>query len=84
VQFIRWIGEATNAGARLVPACREVGISLRTWRRWNGQAEDRRPSAVRPRPANKLTLAEEHQILAVCHEPEYVSLPPAQIVLGRR
>ena len=80
MQFIRWIGEATNAGARLVPACREVGISLRTWRRWNGQAEDRRPSAVRPRPANKLTLAEEHQILAVCHEPEYASLPPAQIV----
>ncbi|MFP1837376.1 hypothetical protein ACLEDU_17220 [Lonsdalea quercina] len=50
-----WIREAMRAGARLLSACREVGLSLSTWRRWNGQAEDRRPTAVRPVPANKLT-----------------------------
>ena len=69
-----------SAGARLIPACREVGLSLSTWRRWNDQAEDRRPTAVRPVPANKLTAEEEHQIVTVCNEPEYASLPPAQIV----
>ncbi|SEA98982.1 Homeodomain-like domain-containing protein [Lonsdalea quercina] len=69
-----------RAGARLLSTCREVGLSLSTWRRWNGQAEDRRPTAVRPVPANKLTAEEEHQIVAVCNEPEYASLPPAQIV----
>nr|WP_095833363.1 IS3 family transposase [Brenneria goodwinii] len=80
VQFIQWIREAMNQGARLVPACREVNISLRTWKRWHRQAEDRRPIAVRPTPGNKLTLAEEQQVLAVCNQPEYASLPPAQIV----
>nr|WP_170116010.1 helix-turn-helix domain-containing protein [Brenneria roseae] len=69
-----------NQGARLAPACREVNICLRTWKRWHRQAEDRRPSAVRPPPGNKLTLAEEQQVLTVCNQPEYASLPPAQIV----
>ncbi|WJV63914.1 IS3 family transposase [Pectobacteriaceae bacterium C52] len=80
VQLIRWIREAMSAGARLLPACREAGLSLSTWRRWNNQAEDRRPTAERPVPANKLTAEEEHQIVTVCNEPEYASLPPAQIV----
>ncbi|WP_038257231.1 DDE-type integrase/transposase/recombinase, partial [Xenorhabdus bovienii] len=42
--------------------------------------EDRRPLAVRPKSANRLTPEEEQQILAVCHQPEYASLPPSQIV----
>ena len=57
-----------------------MGISLRTWRRWNAQSEDRRPTAIRPKPANRLTEQEEHHILTLCNEPEYSSLPPAQIV----
>ncbi|QCR09103.1 hypothetical protein EH207_11555 [Brenneria rubrifaciens] len=69
-----------SAGTRLLPACRKVGLSLCTWRRWNDQVEDRRPPAVRPVPANKLSAEEEHQIVTVYHEPEYASLPPAQIV----
>ena len=44
VQFIRWKYEETSADVCLVPACQEVGISLRTWRRWDGQVQDRRPS----------------------------------------
>ncbi len=31
-------------------------------------------------PANRLTPEEERQILAVCHQPEYASLPLSQIV----
>jgi len=33
-EAIELIGEANAAGARLVSACAEIGISLRTLRRW--------------------------------------------------
>lgn len=78
--FIRWINEAVSAGARLAVACREVELSQRTWRRWQQSPRDRRPEAVRPVPANKLSPDEERQIISVCHQPEYASLPPSQIV----
>jgi putative transposase len=35
---------------------------------------------VRPAPKNKLTPEERQQILDVCNQPEYASLPPSQIV----
>lgn len=41
---------------------------------------DRRPEAVRPTPSHQLSPQERQQILAVCHLPEYASLPPSQIV----
>lgn len=72
--------EAVNAGARLTPACREAGLSLRTWRRWQQQPEDRRPEARRPRPANRLTAQEEQRIREVCPRPEHAALPPGEIV----
>lgn len=66
------------------PACKEVQISLRTYRRWldaNGQVRaDRRPDALRPEPKNKLSNDEIEAILIVCNLPEYASLPPSQIV----
>ncbi len=78
------IQEATNAGCRLGPACREAEICLRTYRRWvkaGGQVQsDRRPEAARPEPKNKLNGDEIAEILAVCNQPEYASLPPSQIV----
>lgn len=42
--------------------------------------EDKRPTAARPAPANKLTKIERAQILAVCNESRFASLPPTQIV----
>ncbi|WP_196303919.1 helix-turn-helix domain-containing protein, partial [Yersinia pseudotuberculosis] len=42
--------------------------------------EDRRATAVRPTPGNRLSAEEEQHIRAVCHQPEYASLPPSQIV----
>ncbi|VEB63284.1 Integrase core domain [Providencia rustigianii] len=69
-----------SSGARLAVACREVQLSLRTWRRWQKSPSDGRPGAVRPAPVNKLSLDEEQQIRDVCHQPEYASLPPSQIV----
>ncbi|MBS0856778.1 hypothetical protein JK204_11905, partial [Tatumella sp. JGM16] len=58
-QFILWINEAVGSGARLVIACREVQLSLRTWRRWQKTPRDGRPEALRPVPFNRLSSEEE-------------------------
>ncbi|WP_339779354.1 IS3 family transposase [uncultured Marinobacter sp.] len=81
--MIDLIQEAMSAGARLFKACGEAGIGLRTYRRWFREGEvqpDKRPEAVRPRPANKLSEAERQQILSTCNSARYESLPPSQIV----
>lgn len=60
-QYVTWIREAKESGARLPLACEEAGISLRTYKRWyqNGKVlADKRPDAVRTEPANKLSAAE--------------------------
>lgn len=79
-QFIIGINEAVASGTRLAIACREVNLSLRTWRRWQRSSRDRRQDAVRPASPNKLSAEEENRIRDICHEPEYASLPPSQIV----
>ena len=82
-QYINWIQEANGSGARLTLACIEVGISVRTYRRWYkaGQVRaDLRPCAVRQAPKNQLTPTEQAAIIAVCNQPRFSSLPPTQIV----
>src|SRR5690606_26186180 len=79
------IREAIVAGARQVKACEVVGISERTLQRWQPSGtdrvqQDRRPTAMRPAPNNQLTSQERQQVLDVCNQPEYASLPPSQIV----
>lgn len=77
------INEAVDSGARQGLACREIGITARTFERWVQDGEiqsDRRPVAVRPQPANKLTDAERADVLRVVNEPRFASLPPTQIV----
>lgn len=77
------IEEACAAGARPARACAELGLHVRTWRRWtaeNGVKVDGRPTAERPAPANKLSEEERERVLAICHQPQYASLPPSQIV----
>lgn len=64
-------------------ACDIVGISARTYERWyvNGEIkEDKRPTAERPEPSNKLTKEEYKSVLNVLTIPEYADLPPSQIV----
>ncbi|MCI4238886.1 IS3 family transposase [Dickeya dianthicola] len=78
--LIGYVREAMVSGARLSIALTEAGLSERTWRRWQTSLEDKRASAVRPSPANRLSAQEEQRILAVCHQPDYASLPPSQIV----
>lgn len=75
--------EAIQCGCRLEPACHEVQIDLRTYRRWNQQGEvqsDKRPICIRPEPANKLSQQERDAIIEVCNRSEFASLPPTQIV----
>ncbi len=75
--------EAKQCGCRLEPACHEVQIDLRTYRRWYQQGEvqdDKRPICLRPEPANKLSQEERDAIIEVCNRSEFASLPPTQIV----
>lgn len=77
------IDEAVHAGARCASACRVLGLSVRTYQCWLREGEvkaDGRLLAFRPEPANKLTPAERDQLLALCHTPEFASLPPSQSV----
>lgn len=77
------IQEAKANGSRLEAACREVGLSLRSYRRWFQRGEiqiDKRPKAIKPEPAHKLNDEERQAIVDVCNEEQYASLPPTQIV----
>ncbi len=80
----RDIETATHAGARLRLACATAGIHVRTLQRWRAEEGltqgDRRPEAVRPRPAHALTAEERTQVLEVANEARFAALPPARIV----
>ncbi|PML75631.1 integrase [Vibrio sp. 10N.261.51.A7] len=81
--MVTLILEAKQCGCRLEPACHEVQIDLRTYRRWYQQGEvqaDKRPICLRPEPANKLSQEERDAIIEVCNRSEFASLPPTQIV----
>ena len=82
---VKLIDEARASGARLEPACRELGISVRTYQRWVGTdsgqiKEDQRPITKRPSPKNKLTEKERARVIEVANSPEYADLPPCKIV----
>ena len=82
---IELINEAHAAGAGLVNACGEIGISLRTLKRWrqrllgDGDGEDRRQGSCR-HVSHRLTAEERQRILLTCNQPLYAALPPSQIV----
>lgn len=82
-KLVELIKEALDNGARLDMACEAAVLSKRTYRRWYraGKVQtDRRASAVRPQPANKITEPERQRVLDMCNEPRFASLPPSQIV----
>lgn len=74
------VDAAVAGGARREKASEELGVSVRTLQRWHHQAEDGRPQAARPVPANKLSPAERERVLAIANQPEHTSLAPHQIV----
>lgn len=81
---LQLIDAARAQGARLVPACAELGVDVRTDQRWRrlgaGGGVDRRTERSQTQAGHALSTAEVQQVLALCNSPEYASLPPAQIV----
>ena len=77
------IEQACRSGAALHRACRIAGVSLNCWYRWQQDSTvvpDLRPETPRGNPANKLSVEERSEILAVCNSARFGSLPPSQIV----
>jgi hypothetical protein len=75
--IIALFDEAVAAGARQSAACAELGLHERTLQRWRapdgGIREDRRPSAARPVPANRLSGKERDRIVATRATAEFAS-----------
>ena len=83
IKAVKIISEAVSAGAGRSKACSELGISIRTYRRWHGAGvvkADGRVDAQKNKPANALSTEERTQIIEVCNQKEYRSQPPSQIV----
>jgi transposase InsO family protein len=79
--ILKLIDEAVASGARLQPACEVLGLSVRTIGRWReqGGGDDRR-DGPKSTPANKLSPAEQREILNVANSPKFRDLSPNQIV----
>lgn len=76
------VREAVHAGARLARACEVVGISERTYQRWQKEpsgGEDRR-NGPRNGPANRLTQKERAVVLETLNSPEFRNQSPKQVV----
>lgn len=86
IKAIALIEAAVESGAKLFNACKELGITERTYYRWMkqlktiGTIEDLRPTAKRPDPANKLTTEERNEIIDTVNKPKFASMPPCEIV----
>lgn len=82
LQLIALLQEATQSGARLDKACDVLGLSLRTFQRWQATANvapDQR-TLQRNVPSHALTMAERAEVLAVANSATYGHLPPTQII----
>ncbi len=80
---INVVNQAMVDSARQSKACEALGLSARTLQRWirEGNVQpDKRNSADRAAPANKLTEEEQQTIVDVCNSDRFKSLPPSQIV----
>ena len=77
------VKKAVTAGASRYKACKELGITVRTYQRWSHGDDvkrDGRPMAVRPKPRNQLSQEERQAIIEIVNSEPYGSLPPSQIV----
>ena len=79
------IDKACADGARLQPACRQIGLSQRSvqrWQRMDAVDGDQRPSGKRHYvcPPNKLREDERQAVMATLNSEAFKDLPPSQIV----
>ena len=82
---LRLISQACADGARLSPACRQIGLSSRSVQRWQRTGEpegDQRESGKRRYvcPPNKLREDERQGVMATLNSQAFKDLPPSQIV----
>jgi transposase InsO family protein len=77
--IVDFIEEAVVGGARRELACKELGLSGRTIRRWGLGGKDGRSEAG-VAPAHKLTSTEKDTIVEFATSAEYRELSPCQIV----
>jgi len=77
---IEAITTAMNQGARQRQACEIIGITARTLQHWslNGLIDQRQ--RVKKEPANKLSMRERDEVLAICNSEKFRNLSPKQIV----
>ena len=73
------IEEAIDNGSRHAIAGDDMGIDVKTFKRWKMDLEDKRKGPIAT-PGNKLTEEEINEIIRVSTSAEYVDLPPTQIV----
>jgi transposase InsO family protein len=78
--ILEWIDEAQAAGARLGPACRSVGLDVRTVQRWQVHGVDDMRHGPKTVPPNKLKEVERRRVLEVANSPAYRDKSPQQIV----
>lgn len=83
---VQLIEEAVESGASCEKACEKLGITERTYYRWKKRKgetqsyEDGRPTAIHPKPSNKIPEETRRQIIDTCNSAEYASMPPCEIV----
>lgn len=73
------IGEALINGSRHAIACGDVGIDVKTFKRWRTEIQDKRKGPMTA-PGNKLTEEEVSAIIRISTSKDYMDLPPTQIV----
>ncbi|MCM2351096.1 MAG: hypothetical protein NDI69_13830 [Bacteriovoracaceae bacterium] len=73
------INEAMKSGSRHAIVCEDMGIDVKTFKRWVIDVTDKRKGPVKT-PGNKLHLIEVENIVKVCTSKKYMDLPPSQIV----
>lgn len=66
-------------GCRHFIACDDIGIDIKTYKRWALDIQDKRKGPLTA-PANKLTEQEKKEIISVATTNAYMDLSPSQIV----
>lgn len=77
--MLELIKEAVQNCCRHFVACDDIGIDIKTYKRWELDIQDKRRGPTTA-PANKLTEEEKKEIISVATTNAYMDLSPSQIV----
>ena len=69
-----------HAGELKEKACEVIGITSRTYQRWQHTGLQDQRQVVEKQPVNQLTEAERQRIIEICNQEEFRSQSPKQIV----